>query len=103
MLLFIFQAVLLGVVLMLFARRSGRYDLYLTLFVAVWVLAVIVIRFIYGVDHASFYSSDQETQINLLSEFVDQGVFLSLDRIIGGRYIVVIPVWLLNTIGFEVL
>ena len=103
MLLFIFQAVLLGVVLMLFARRSGRYDLYLTLFVAVWVLAVIVIRFIYGVDHASFYSSDQETQINLLSEFVDQGIFFSLDRIIGGRYIVVIPVWLLNTIGFEVL
>ncbi len=103
MLLFIFQAMLLGLVLMLFARRSGRYDLYLTLFVAVWVLAVIVIRFIYGVDHASFYSSDQETQINLLSEFVDQGVFLSLDRIIGGRYIVVIPVWLLNTIGFEVL
>ena len=103
MLLFIFQAMLLGLVLMLFARRSGRYDLYLTLFVSVWVLAVIVIRFIYGVDHASFYSSDQETQINLLSEFVDQGVFLSLDRIIGGRYIVVIPVWLLNTIGFEVL
>ena len=103
MLLFIFQAVLLGVVLMLFARRSGRYDLYLTLFVAVWVLAVIVIRFIYGVDHASFYSSDQKTQINLLSEFVDQGIFFSLDRIIGGRYIVVIPVWLLNTIGFEVL
>ena len=103
MTLFIFQAVLMGVVLMLLARRAGRYDLYLTLFVAVWVLAVIVIRFIYGVDHASFYSSDQGTQIVLLNQFVDEGVSLSLDRIIGGRYIVVTPVWLLNTIGFEVL
>lgn len=103
MILFIFQAVLLGVVLMLFARRSGRYDLYLTLFTAVWVLAVIVIRFIYGVDHASFYSSDQGTQIVLLNQFVDQGVSLSLDRFIGGRYIVVAPVWLLNTIGFDAL
>ena len=76
MTLFIFQAVLMGVVLMLLARRAGRYDLYLTLFVAVWVLAVIVIRFIYGVDHASFYSSDQGTQIVLLNQFVDEGVSL---------------------------
>jgi hypothetical protein len=99
--LFIFQVVLLGVVLMLFARRSGRYDLYLTLFTTVWVLAVIVIRVIYGVDHASFYSSDQGTQIELLNQFIDQGVSLSLDRFIGGRYIVVAPVWLLNIIGFD--
>jgi len=94
MILFIFQALLFGVVLMLFARRFGRYDLYLTLFTAVWVLAVIVIRLIYGVDHASFYSSDQGTQIELLDQFIDQGVSLSLDRVIGGRYIVVAPVWL---------
>jgi hypothetical protein len=103
MILFIFQALLLGVVLMLFTRRSGCYDLYLTLFTAVWVLAVIVIRAIYGVDHASFYSSDQGTQIVLLNQFVDQGISLSLDRFIGGRYIVVAPVWLLNSIGFDVL
>ena len=101
MIFFIFQVVLLGVVLMVFARHSGRYDLYLTLFTAVWVLAVVVIRFIYGVDHASFYSSDQGTQIVLLDQFIDQGVSLSLDRFIGGRYIVVAPVWLLNTIGFD--
>lgn len=103
MILFIFQALLLGVVLLLFARRLGRYDLYLTLFSAVWVLAVIVIRFIYGVDHAAFYSSDQGTQIVLLNQFIDQGVSLSLDRFISGRYIVVAPVWLLNIIGFDAL
>ena len=103
MILFISQAVLLGLVLMLFTRRFGSYDLYLTLFTAVWVLAVIVIRFIYGVDHVSFYSSDQGTQIVLLNQFIDQGVSLSLDKIIGGRYIVVAPVWLLNRVGFDAL
>lgn len=103
MTIFIFQAVLLGAVMILFARRSNRYDLYLSLFAVVWTFAVIVIRIIYGVDHAAFYSSDQGTQIVLLNQFIDEGVSLSLDRIIGGRYIIVAPVWLLNTIGFDAL
>lgn len=101
MTLFIFQALLLGVVLILLARRSGRYDLYLFLFATTWTLAVIVLRLIYGVDHVSFYSSDQGTQIVLLKQFIDEGVSISLDGLIGGRYVIVAPVWLLSTFGFD--
>ena len=101
MIFYTFQTILVLFVLLLFARRSGRFDLYLTLFATVWATAVLIIRMTYGIEQASFYSSDQGTQINLLNQFSTEGFSFSLDRIIGGRYVVVAPVWLLNTFGLD--
>ena len=101
MILFTAQVLVLGLVLLLFAKRSGRFDLYSCLFAVVWTIAVITIRVIYGVDHAAFYSSDQGTQLELLQKFAADGISFSLDRFIGGRYIVVAPVWLLKSFGLD--
>ncbi len=103
MIYYTLQTILILVVLLLLARQNNRFDLYLTLFATVWAIAVLAIRIIYGADQANFYSSDQGTQIGLLDQLTKQGFSFSLDRIIGGRYIVVAPVWLLQTFGLDAL
>ncbi len=101
MILFTLQTLVLGLLLLLFSRRSGRFNLYSCLFAVSWTVAVLTIRVIYGVDHASFYSSDQSSQLELLRKFEREGFAFSLDQIIGTRYIVVIPAWLLKSFGLD--
>lgn len=101
MILFTSQTLVLGFLLLLFSRRSGRFNLYPCLFAVTWTIAVLTIRVIYGVDHASFYSSDQSSQLELLQKFSREGIVFSVEQIIGTRYIVVIPVWLLKSFGLD--
>lgn len=101
MIFYTFQTLLLFVVLLLFAKRSGHFDLYVTLFATAWAIAVLVIRVTYGINQANFYSSDQGTQLGLLEQLIQEGFSFSIDQIISGRYVVVAPVWLLHTFGLD--
>ncbi|NDB42203.1 MAG: hypothetical protein EB035_04430 [Actinobacteria bacterium] len=70
MLMYVVQSILLGGVLVLIARNSRAFNTYQILLAVVWTLAVIAIRFKYGIDQVTFYSNDQETQIFLVNRFI---------------------------------
>lgn len=95
------QAIILGLILMLFARRDGKFDTYQLLYAIVWTLAVITIKQQYGLDQANFYSGDQEVQLQMFAKLTTNGPVLSVQEIIGNRYIVLFPVWFLKFFGIE--
>jgi hypothetical protein len=97
------QSILLGAVLVLVARNSRGFNTYQVLLAVVWTFAVIVIRFKYGTDQVTFYSNDQETQVFLVDRFIKYGLSFSPNIAISDRYLVVIPVWLLNLFGIDAL
>lgn len=99
--LYIFQSIVLGSALVIFARRENQFNAYQILFALVWTISVIAIKIIYGADQANFYSNDQGTQIELLNKFISEGPIFSLDKIIDGRYVVIIPVWFLKMFGID--
>lgn len=101
MLLYFVQSILLGGVLALIARQSRGFNTYQLLLAAVWTVAVVVIRFRYGVDQVIFYSNDQETQLWLVEKLIRHGLSISLDSVLNDRYLVVIPVRLLNLFGID--
>ena len=101
MILYFVQSILLGGVLALIARQSRGFNTYQLLLAAVWTAAVIVIRFRYGVDQVIFYSNDQETQVFLVNRFIKYGLSFSPNIAISDRYLVVIPVRMLNLFGID--
>jgi len=95
------QVLLLCVPLFLIARRNGRIDIYSSLYIGVWALAVIVIRFKYGVDQVFFYSSDQHTQFEMYERILTNGLLLSPQQFIADRYLIIVPVRLLAIFGID--
>ncbi|MFM7493747.1 MAG: hypothetical protein ACKO2A_07550, partial [Acidimicrobiaceae bacterium] len=65
MLFYSCQALLLGLSLLLIARQNGRFSNYSILYVFIWTVSVIAIRLKYGLDQVNFYSSDQQTQLEM--------------------------------------
>ena len=101
MTLYFVQSILLGGVLVLIARRPHGFNTYQLLLAAVWTAAVIAIRFKYGTDQVTFYSNDQETQIFLVNRFIKYGLSFSPNIAISDRYLVVIPVRMLDLFGID--
>jgi hypothetical protein len=101
MTLYVVQSVLLGGVLVLIARKPRGFNTYQLLLAAVWTAAVIAIRFKYGTDQITFYSNDQETQIFLVNRFIKYGLSFSPNIAISDRYLVVIPVRMLDLFGID--
>ncbi len=101
MIIYFVQSILLGGVLALVARHSRGFNTYQLLLAAVWTIAVIAIRFKYGADQVTFYSNDQETQVFLVERFVKYGLSFSPNIAINDRYLVVIPVRMLNLFGID--
>ena len=101
MTLYFVQSVLLGGVLILIARKPRGFNTYQLLLAVVWTVAVIAIRFKYGTDQVTFYSNDQETQLWLIEKLIRHGISLSPNIAISDRYLVVIPVRILDLVGID--
>lgn len=96
-----FQALILGSALLILARQNGKWRAYSTLYVLVWALAVIAIKFKYGAGQATFYSYDQQTQLEMYDRLLQNGLLLSLQQFVSDRYLIIVPVRLLNIFGIE--
>ena len=101
MTLYLVQSLLLGGVLVLIARKPRGFNTYQLLLAAVWTAAVIAIRFKYGTDQVTFYSNDQETQLWLVEKLIRHGISLTPNAAISDRYLVVIPVRMLDLFGID--
>lgn len=96
-----FQALILGSALLILARQNGKWRAYSTLYVLVWASAVIAIKFKYGAEQATFYSYDQQTQLEMYDRLLQNGLLLSLQQFVSDRYLIIVPVRLLNIFGIE--
>jgi len=96
-----FQALILGTALLTIARQNGKWRAYSTLYVLVWTLAVIAIKFKYGAEQSTFYSSDQQTQYEMFERLLTNGLLLSPQTFVADRYLIIVPVRLLNIFGIE--
>ena len=101
MLLYSCQALLLGLALLLIARQNGKFSNYSILYVFVWTVSVIAIRLKYGVDQVNFYSSDQQTQLEMYERLLINGLLLSPQQFVADRYLIIFPVRIFDIFGIE--
>jgi len=101
MLFYSCQALLLGLALLLIARQNGRFSNYSILYVFVWTVSVIAIRLKYGVDQVNFYSSDQQTQLEMYERLLINGLLLSPQQFVADRYLIIVPVHIFDIFGIE--
>jgi hypothetical protein len=101
MLFYSCQALLLGLALLLIARQNGRFSNYSILYVLVWTVSVIAIRFTYGDDQVSFYSYDQQTQLEMYERLLINGLLLSPQQFVADRYLIIVPVRIFDIFGIE--
>jgi hypothetical protein len=101
MLFYLCQAILLGLALLLIARQSGKFSNYSILYVFVWTVSVIAIRLKYGVDQVNFYSSDQQTQLEMYERLLINGLLLSPQQFVADRYLIIVPVRIFDIFGIE--
>jgi hypothetical protein len=101
MLFYLCQAILLGLALLLIARQSGKCSNYSILYVFVWTVSVIAIRLKYGVDQVNFYSSDQQTQLEMYERLLINGLLLSPQQFVADRYLIIVPVRIFDIFGIE--
>ena len=101
MLFYSCQALLLGLALLLIARQNGRFSSYSILYVFVWTISVIAIRLKYGVDQVNFYSSDQQTQLEMYERLLINGLLLSPQQFVADRYLIIVPVRIFDIFGIE--
>ena len=101
MLFYSCQALLLGLALLLIARQNGKFSNYSILYVFVWTVSVIAIRLKYGVDQVNFYSSDQQTQLEMYERLLLNGLLLSPQQFVADRYLIIVPVRIFDIFGIE--
>jgi hypothetical protein len=101
MLFYSCQAILLGLALLLIARQNGKFSNYSILYVFVWTVSVIAIRLKYGVDQVNFYSSDQQTQLEMYERLLINGLLLSPQQFVADRYLIIVPVRIFDIFGIE--
>ena len=101
MLFYSVQAFILALALILIARNNGKFSVYPVLYVITWTATVIAIKFRYGLEQALFYSSDQQTQLDMYQRLLTNGLLLSPQQFVADRYLIIVPVRLLNIFGIE--
>ena len=101
MLFYSCQALLLGLALLLIARQNGRFSNYSVLYVFVWTISVIAIRLKFGVDQVSFYSYDQQTQLEMYERLLTNGLLFSPQQFVADRYLIIVPVRIFDIFGIE--
>jgi hypothetical protein len=101
MLFYSCQALLLGLALLLIARQNGRFSSYSILYVFVWTVSVIAIRLKFGVDQVSFYSYDQQTQLEMYERLLTNGLLFSPQQFVADRYLIIVPVHIFDIFGIE--
>ena len=101
MLFYSCQAILLSLALLLIARQNGKFSNYSILYVVVWTVSVIAIRLKYGVDQVSFYSYDQQTQLEMYERLLTNGLLFSPQQFVADRYLIIVPVRIFDMFGIE--
>jgi len=101
MLFYSCQAILLSLALLLIARQNGKFSNYSILYVFVWTVSVIAIRLKYGVDQVSFYSYDQQTQLEMYERLLTNGLLFSPQQFVADRYLIIVPVRIFDMFGIE--
>ena len=101
MLFYSCQALLLGLALLLIARLKGKFSIYSILYISVWTVSVIAIRLKFGVDQVNFYSSDQQTQLEMYERLLTNGLIFSPQQFVADRYLIIVPVHIFDIFGIE--
>lgn len=94
------QAVFFALVAVVFVSRSKKTDLYQFALISIWLIGVIAIFARYRNDQVLFYSNDQLFHFRVIDYYLPQEG-LSLEGIIGLRYLLTIPVYLISLLGFN--
>jgi hypothetical protein len=71
------------------------------LYVFVWTVSVIAIRLKYDVDQVNFYSSDQQTQLEMYERLLINGLLFSPQQFVADRYLIIVPVRIFDIFGIE--
>jgi len=94
------QAVFFALVAVVVMSRSKKTDLYQFALISIWLIGVVAIFARYGEDQVLFYSNDQQFHRQVLDYYIPvEG--LSISAVIGLRYLLTVPVYLISLLGFN--
>ena len=94
------QAVFFALVAVAVVSRSKKTDLYQFALISIWLIGVIFIYARYGEDQVLFYSNDQQFHRQVLEYYIpEEGLHVS--AVIGLRYLLTVPVFLISLLGFN--
>jgi len=94
------QAVFFALVAIAVFSRLKKTDLYQFALISIWLVGVIAIYARYGEDQVLFYSNDQQFHRQVLEYYIpEEGLHLS--AVIGLRYLLTVPVYLISLLGFN--
>jgi hypothetical protein len=94
------QAVFFALVAVVVVSRSKKTDLYQFALIAIWLVGVVIIYAKYKEDQIYFYSNDQLWHFRIIDYYLPQEG-LSLEGIIGLRYLLTVPIYLVSLTGFD--
>ena len=94
------QAIFFALVAVVVVSRSKKTDLYQFALISIWLVGVIVIYARYKDDQVLFYSNDQLFHFRVIDYYLPQEG-LSFEGIIGLRYLLTVPVYLVSLLGFN--
>ena len=94
------QAVFLALVAVVVVSRSKKTDLYQFALISIWLIGVIAIYARYKEAQVFFYSNDQLFHQQTIEYYIPaDGIHLS--AVIGLRYLLTVPVYLISLLGFN--
>ena len=94
------QAIFFALVAVVVVSRSKKTDLYQFALISIWLIGVIVIYARYKDDQVLFYSNDQLFHFRVIDYYLPQEG-PSFEGIIGLRYLLTVPVYLVSLLGFN--
>ena len=94
------QAVFFALVAVVVVSPSKKTDLYQFALISIWLIGVIAIYARYGTDQVLFYSNDQQFH-KLVVEYYLPVEGFHVSAIVGLRYLLTVPVYLVSLIGFN--
>lgn len=94
------QAVFFALITVLIVSHSKKTDLYQFALISIWLIGVIAIFARYEEDQVLFYSNDQLFHQQVIEYYLPVNG-ISLNAVIGLRYLLTLPVYLLSLFGFN--
>jgi hypothetical protein len=94
------QAVIFAIIAVVVMSRSKKTDLYQFALISIWLIGVIAIYVRYKEGQVLFYSNDQQFHQQVIEYYLPVEGF-DTGAIIGLRYLLTVPVYLVSLIGFN--
>jgi hypothetical protein len=94
------QAVFFALVAVVVVSRSKKTDLYQFVLISIWLIGVVSIFARYGKGQVLFYSNDQLFHQHVIEYYLPVEGF-HLSAVIGLRYLLTFPVYLISLLGFN--